>query len=286
MKEKEEKVKKKSDKSKKKIVVALVAILVFVLAGVGTYFAIKHFSKPKEETEVHEETPAEEKKEEPKEEKKEEEKKEEEDEEEDEGEETDDSDDEPGSSPYAGNPGNANGTNSSTTYNAVAHEIDGVKYVYYKTLVWGSVETNFQDFRTKVAETLNDSRGWVRANLRFVEVTSGQDLNIIISDADSLEGYNGYCSGSLSCTSGYNEVIINDDRWRFGTDETSSMSTRDYQHMVLNHEVGHWLGHYSHIEACDEDGDVAPIMLQQSTGLRNCGSFNSWPLDFELWTLR
>ena len=40
------------------------------------------------------------------------------------------------------------------------------------------------------------------------------------------------------------------------------------------------------VEYCNADGEVAPIMLQQSTGLRNCGSFNPWPLEDELWTLR
>ena len=195
----------------------------------------------------------------------------------------------PGPSPFASNPKSANGTISSTTYNAVAHEIDGVKYVYYKTMVWGTVEADFDDFRTKVAETLNDSRGWVRAGLKFVEVSEGQDLNIILSDPASLNGYNGYCSSDLSCTSGYNEVIINDVRWRQGTDVTTgvgAMSIRDYQNMVVNHELGHWLGHYQHVDSCTENGGVAPIMLQQSTGLRNCGTFNPWPLDDELWILR
>lgn len=195
----------------------------------------------------------------------------------------------PGPSPVAGNALNKNGTNSSTTYDAVVHEINGAKYVYYKTLVWGSIESDFEDFRAKVAETLKDSRGWVRAGLTFVEVSDGQDLNIILSDPAHLEGYNGYCSGELSCTSGYNEVIINDVRWRTGTDATTGtgmMSQRDYQSMVLNHEMGHWLGHYQHIEACSVDGGAAPIMLQQSTGLRNCGAFNPWPLDDELWILR
>ncbi|MBR5389072.1 DUF3152 domain-containing protein [Candidatus Saccharibacteria bacterium] len=192
-------------------------------------------------------------------------------------------------SPFAGNALNANGTNSSSTYDATAHEIDGVKYVYYKTLVWGTVEASFDDFRTKVAETLRDSRGWTRAGLTFIEVSDGQDLNIVLSDPAHLEGYNGYCSGDLSCTSGYNEVIINDIRWRTGTDVTTGaglMNIRDYQHMVVNHEMGHWLGHYQHIDSCVQDGGVAPIMLQQSTGLRNCGAFNPWPLGDELWTLR
>ena len=193
-----------------------------------------------------------------------------------------------GASPFAGSSLNANGTNSTTTYNAIMHEIDGVKYIYYKTLTWGSVESDFEDFRLKVKETLNDERGWTRLGVKFVEVTEGQDLNVVLSDPASLEGYNGYCSWYLSCTSSVNEIILNDVRWREGTEETvaGNMSQRDYQHMVVNHEMGHWLGHYSHIESCDVDGGVAPIMLQQSTGLRNCGSFNPWPLDSELWTLR
>ena len=193
-----------------------------------------------------------------------------------------------GPSPFAGTGVNANGTNSATTYDAIGHvDESGAKVFYYKTLVWGVVVADFEDFRAKVAETLTDARGWMRGGFKFVEVTEGQDLNIILSDAAHLEGYDGYCSGLLSCTSGYNEVIINDERWREGTVETSGgLSLRDYQNMVVNHEVGHWLGHYSHVEGCDVTGGAAPIMLQQSTGLRNCGSFNPWPLDSELWTLR
>ena len=181
---------------------------------------------------------------------------------------------------------NYNGTNTSSTANATGHIINGFKVIYYKTLVWGDVEASFSDFRTKVAETLSDSRGWVRAGLKFVEVNSGQDVNIILSDPASL-GATAGCSSELSCTTWANEVIINDIRWREGTEASRAggMSTRDYQHMVINHEMGHWLGHYAHEEGCS-DGGPAPIMLQQSTGLRGCDSFNAWPLDYELWTLR
>ncbi len=178
------------------------------------------------------------------------------------------------------------GTNTASTADAVGHMVDGVKVIYYKTLVWGDVEANFSDFKAKVAETLNDSRGWARAGLKFVEVSNGQDVNVILSDPASL-GATAGCSSELSCTTWANQVIINDVRWREGTDASRAggMSTRDYQHMVVNHEMGHWLGHYSHVEGCDAGGP-APIMLQQSTGLRGCDSFNAWPLDFELWTLR
>ena len=180
----------------------------------------------------------------------------------------------------------SSGTNTASTADATGHMVDGVKVIYYKTLVWGDVVADFSDFKAKVAETLNDSRGWVRAGLKFVEVSSGQDVNVILSDPASL-GVTAGCSSELSCTTWANQVIINDVRWREGTDASRAggMSTRDYQHMVVNHEMGHWLGHYSHIEGCDAGGP-APIMLQQSTGLRGCDSFNAWPLDFELWTLR
>ena len=186
-------------------------------------------------------------------------------------------------SPYA--------TNSSSTANATGHMVDGVKVIYYKTFAWGNIQASFSEFKARVQETLNDSRGWSRAGLRFIEVTSGQDVNVILSDPATL-GTIGGCSSELSCTTWSNQVIINDLRWREGTEASRAggLSTRDYQHMVVNHEMGHWLGHYAHIEGCTADngfiGGPAPIMLQQSTGLRGCTSFNAWPLDSELWTLR
>ena len=161
----------------------------------------------------------------------------------------------------------------------------GQKSFKYKIEVWGTVVADASDFRAKVAETLGDSRGWVRAGLAFAETTGDDyDLIIALSDPATLDTIAG-CSGDLSCTTWHNQVIINDIRWREGTASTRAAGAgqRDYQHMVLNHEVGHWLGHYSHIESCP-NGGPAPIMLQQSTGLRGCDSFNAWPLDSELWT--
>ena len=188
-------------------------------------------------------------------------------------------------------PRSQGGANTANTGDARGHMVDGVKVIYYRTSVWGTVEANFSDFKTKVAETLNDPRGWVRAGLKFVEVKSGYDVDVILSDAANLAVTPG-CSGDLSCTTWANQVIINDLRWREGTaaSRAGGMDTRDYQHMVVNHEMGHWLGHYAHIDGCTTEngfiGGPAPIMLQQSTGLRGCTSFNAWPLDPELWTLR
>ena len=167
--------------------------------------------------------------------------------------------------------------------NIKARKVDGVKIIYYKTAVWGTVKADFTDFRAKVNESLNDKRGWSRANLRFVEVKSGYDLTVVLSDGPHLD-FPG-CSSALSCTdSNRNYVIINDERWRTGTEASraNNMSQRDYQHMVVNHEMGHWLGHHAHATGCS-NGGLAPLMLQQSTGLRGCSSMNAWPLKEELW---
>lgn len=80
-------------------------------------------------------------------------------------------------------------------------------------------------------------------------------------------------------------VIINDDRWAGASDawNSSGGSLRDYRHMVVNHEVGHWLGH-GHSN-CSKSGAKAPVMQQQSINLQGC-VFNPWPLSEELWTSR
>ncbi|MDO4527919.1 MAG: DUF3152 domain-containing protein [bacterium] len=181
---------------------------------------------------------------------------------------------------------NNNGTNTSSTENAKGHMVRGEKVIYYKISTLGEVEADIDECAKRVQETLGDERGWKNAGLKFSPVTHGQDVNIILSDAASLDGISG-CSGDLSCTTFNNEVIINDLRWREGTEASrkAGMETRDYQHMVINHEMGHWLGHYAHVEKC-ENGGPAPVMLQQSTGLRGCESFNAWPLEEEWWTLR
>lgn len=61
---------------------------------------------------------------------------------------------------------NPNGTNTLSTGTAKAHEINGEKIIYYKTLTWGSVVADFSDFRGKVSETLNDARGWENCHVR------------------------------------------------------------------------------------------------------------------------
>jgi hypothetical protein len=53
---------------------------------------------------------------------------------------------------------------------------------------------------------------------------------------------------------------------------------RDYRHMVVNHEAGHFLG-FGHAN-CGGPGQLAPVMQQQSINLQGC-QHNPWPLQWE-----
>lgn len=134
------------------------------------------------------------------------------------------------------------------------------------------------------AETLNDARGWTRTGVKFQEIASGGNFTLILSEAQYLPSYWSGCSTQYSCRVGRN-VIINDDRWAGMSDSYIAVDAalRDYRHMVINHEVGHFLGHADNERVCAGAGQLVPLMQQQSIDLRGCRP-NPWPLDVELWT--
>jgi hypothetical protein len=155
--------------------------------------------------------------------------------------------------------------------------------IYYTVAQNGST-SDLSAFATQVNETLNDDRGWSRLGAKFVQVNSGGSFRMIRAEASTLPSYSSGCSADWSCNVG-NNVIINDDRWTGASAawNAGGGSLRDYRHMVVNHETGHWLGH-GH-QSCSASGASAPVMQQQSIDLMGC-TFNPWPLDSELWTTR
>jgi hypothetical protein len=162
------------------------------------------------------------------------------------------------------------------------------KKVTYVVSVKGSPNSNLNEFRNLAADTLNDARGWVRAGVYFEEVSSGGDFTLWLSQRNMVAGFSpSICSNEWSCSVGRN-VIINDMRWAGATPSwnNAKASLRDYRHMVVNHEVGHFLGHGHINNGCKAGSNTrAPIMQQQSMDLRNCLP-NPWPLSSELWTNR
>lgn len=158
--------------------------------------------------------------------------------------------------------------------------------VTYTVMTQGSVHANMAEFKSLANQTLNDSRGWPRMGVAFQEVAANGDFSLVLASADQLPAFSPGCSTEYSCRVG-RYVIINQDRWLGATPQWNSSggSLRDYRHMVVNHETGHWLGH-GHLDAnpyCAGTGQPAYVMMSQSANLQGC-SFNPWPLASELWS--
>jgi len=149
----------------------------------------------------------------------------------------------------------------------------------YGVITWGNVTQDVSQFASLANETFNDPRGWSQAGVSFSKVASGGDFTLVLSEASELDKIAG-CSSDWSCRSG-RYVIINQDRWAGATDAWNSYggSLRDYRHMVINHEAGHWLG-LGH-QYCSGAGNLAYVMQQQSIYLGGCRA-NPWPLLVEI----
>lgn len=157
--------------------------------------------------------------------------------------------------------------------------------VTYRVETRGAITASLAEFKSQANQTLNSSLGWARLGVTFTEVASGGDFILVLSEAALVPSFNpSVCGADYSCQVG-NYVIINQDRWLGATApwNAGGGSLRDYRHMVVNHETGHWLGHPH--EYCSGAGNKAPVMQQQSISLQGC-SFNPWPLDSELWSTR
>lgn len=140
-------------------------------------------------------------------------------------------------------------------------------------------------FAQAVQKTLNDDRSWAHHGARtFQRVASGKaDFVITLASPGTTAEW---CAKSgldttednVSCDSAATErVMINGYRWAQGS-TTYGDRIYAYRQMLINHEVGHRLG-YGHV-TCDKDGELAPVMQQQTKFLNHDGIHcraNPWP---------
>jgi hypothetical protein len=165
----------------------------------------------------------------------------------------------------------------------VQHRVPVRRTVTYRVETRGRI-TGLAVFKRQVLETYQDPRGWRSAGISFRPVRTGGTFSVVLAEASWVPRFSSVCSAQWSCRVG-RYVIINQTRWRNASPAWNSagLALRDYRHMVVNHETGHWLGH-GH-KSCPGPGRMAPVMQQQSKGLAGC-HFNPWPLRSELWTRR
>jgi hypothetical protein len=140
----------------------------------------------------------------------------------------------------------------------------------------GSLATSFAH---EVDRVLGDPRGWIAGRdvrLRRVPHTAYAEFTIFLASAGTSRRM---CSDGGLDTAGYTScrlpgrVIINGARWQSAiAGYGAPLGT--YRAYAVNHEVGHQLGH-GH-EACPGRGRPAPVMMQQTYGLKGCTP-NPWP---------
>ena len=134
------------------------------------------------------------------------------------------------------------------------------------------------DFAAAVERTLADPRGWTAGRRwGFQRVSGGaSDFTVHLATpatTDKLcDSVGVETRGEVSCRGG-RTVVINLKRWLLGVPWYSDVLD-EYRHMVVNHEVGHFLG-YGHF-VCADPGGTAPVMQRQTLGLEGCVR-NAWP---------
>jgi len=155
--------------------------------------------------------------------------------------------------------------------------LDNFRLHTYIVRTKGTITASVPAFASSVAATYADKRGWARGHDRFKRVSTGGQFTVVLAQARYLPTYHSICSVQYSCRVGRN-VIINQDRWRFGSRYFPGPLAQ-YRQMVVNHETGHWLG--KRHAYCGGKGQLAPVMQQQSKGMQGCRP-NAWPLVREL----
>ncbi len=150
----------------------------------------------------------------------------------------------------------------------------------YVVAVERSIRTDRQRFADQIQDILFDERSWTGTRrVAFRRVRRNPDTRIILARPDTVDRL---ChplptNGTYSCRAGQ-KVVLNHHRWRRAVSHWPS-SRASYRRMLLNHEVGHRIGH-GH-RSCPRPGAKAPVMQQQSSDLQGCRA-NWWPKRSEL----
>lgn len=137
-----------------------------------------------------------------------------------------------------------------------------------------------EHFARTVRAVLTDARGWEeRDGVHFVNVTPAERAKGESAQVRIVLGSPAYVDrrclplrtgGTLSCHAD-GKVLLNVRRWAQGAD-TYGDDITNYRIYLVNHEVGHALGH-GH-RSCPGAGRRALVMIQQTKSLGGC---TAWP---------
>ncbi|BDH58631.1 DUF3152 domain-containing protein [Tsukamurella sp. PLM1] len=133
-----------------------------------------------------------------------------------------------------------------------------------------------QPFATMIDRTLADPRSWIHdPAVAFQRIDKGTPtFTISLTSPMTTRSACGYTIQlESSCYNGeLGRVVINLARWVRGANAFEGDLT-GYRQYAINHEVGHAIGYPQHVP-CPANGALAPIMMQQSFGVKNRDIFN------------
>ncbi|MFI2351798.1 DUF3152 domain-containing protein [Streptomyces sp. NPDC019443] len=149
----------------------------------------------------------------------------------------------------------------------------------YRVQIEDSLDLSLPETAREVNAILGDPRGWTAEGDAFQLVPSGPvDFTVKIATPSTVDAICGAAGletqGKVNCTVG-STVVVNLRRWQLRSPQFDG-PIEEYRALIINHEVGHRLGH-GH-EGCPGPGKLAPAMMQQIKGLKGCKA-NAWPYD-------
>jgi hypothetical protein len=149
----------------------------------------------------------------------------------------------------------------------------------YRVTVENGIDQDPMEVAAIVDAVLGDPRSWTAAGTLRLQLVSGDapaDFTVLLATPKTSEAI---CATGGLRTGGYSScrlpgrVVLNLARWMTAVPNYGA-SIGEYRQYLVNHEVGHQLGH-GH-EACTGRGRPAPVMQQQTYGLDGCVA-NAWP---------
>ncbi|MFE3741446.1 DUF3152 domain-containing protein [Streptomyces sp. NPDC059134] len=156
--------------------------------------------------------------------------------------------------------------------------VGGGRIVTYSVAVEDGLDESAEDVAEEVDRILADPRGWTADGATGFRRVAGDaaDFAVQLATPDTVDRICGEYSldtgGEVNCNVG-RRVMVNLKRWRLAT-PAYAHDVPSYRALIVNHEVGHYLGH-GH-ETCPGAGEPAPAMMQQIKGLHGC-VVNAWP---------